>query len=292
MAIVEWPSTLVDRITFGHWVLFIGSGVSASCRNASGDSPPTWSGLLERLANLIADPAKKKTAKSLIKAKDYLAAADHIRFTIAQEQNIAAYHQTLKRSVEGPPGDRFRPSTFFDRLLDLEPRIVFTTNYDKLFETASRNEYRTYTPFEVADASDALRLGEPVLVKLHGSTNAMDEAVLTRTDFARVMTAGRRTLDLLSALSLTATFLFVGYSLDDPDVQLVLQAVGRSAFRPEAHFLLAPRPASAARVPVFRESYGVSVLTYPPRSHEKAEEAIAELVTLVLNRRESGVPTI
>jgi hypothetical protein len=32
-------------------------------------------------------------------------------------------------------------------------------------------------------------------------------------------------------LSLTSTILFVGYSLDDPDIQLVLQAVGRGGLK-------------------------------------------------------------
>jgi hypothetical protein len=292
MTVVDWPSTLVERIAVGHWVLFIGSGVSASCTNAAGECPPTWSRLLDRLAALISDVDHRKTAERMIKAREYLSAADHIRFSVAQEQNLTTYHQTIKIAVEGSQSDRFTPSTFFDRLLDLEPRIVFTTNYDKLFETASQNKYGTYVPFEPADPSDALRLGEPVLIKLHGSTDAMPEAVLTRTDFSRVMREGRPTLDILSALSLTATFLFVGYSLDDPDIQLVLQAVGRSAWRPEAHFMLAPRPPSAARIPVFRESYGVSVLTYPPRSHQKAEEAIGELVEHVVGFRESRSATV
>lgn len=290
MPVVEWPSTLVDRIASDHWVLFIGSGVSASCQNRAGERPPDWAGLLTKLGELIVDDKRRKMAMRLIQNREYLPAADHIQYSISQEHNIAAYNQTIKAAVEGPSDDRFRPSTFYNSLLDLDPKIVFTTNYDKLFESASQNQFATHT-YDSTDVSDALRLGEPVLVKLHGSTNAMSQVVLTRTDFATVMTKGRATFDALAALSLTTTILFVGYSLDDPDIQLVLQAVGRSGMTPEAHFMLSPRPLSPSRIPVFRESYGVSVLTYPPRSHAKAERALADLGKLVLGARARRAPS-
>lgn len=285
--VVAWPSTLVDRIASDHWVLFIGSGVSASCKNAVGDSPPDWNGLLTKLSGLIADEKRRSMALGMIKRREYLAAADHIQYSVAQQDDRTAYQQTIKATVEGPPTDRFQPSSLYSALLNLEPKIVFTTNYDKLFESASQNGFAVHT-FESTAVGDALRIGEPVFVKLHGSTDSITDAVLTRTDYARAATKGRATFDALAALSLTSTILFVGYSLDDPDIQLVLQAVGRSGMRPEAHFMLAPRPRSPSRVPVFRESFGVSVLTYPAGSYEKAEVALAELSELVAGARQRG----
>jgi hypothetical protein len=50
---------------------------------------------------------------------------------------------------------------------------------------------------------------------------------------------------------------------------------------PEAHFMLTPEPASPSRIPVFRESFGVSVLPYPTDDHAAAEAALRELSTLV-----------
>lgn len=287
MAVVSWPSTLVDRIASDHWVLFIGSGISASCENTIGACPPNWNGLLTNLSALIADPTRRKIAVGMIKRREYLAAADHIQYAVDQQNDLASYYQMIKTTVEGPAGDRFKPSSLYSVLLNLEPKIVFTTNYDKLFESASQNGFAVHT-FNSTTVSDALRIGEPVFVKLHGSTDAISDAVLTRTDYARAAVKGRATFDALAALSLTSTILFVGYSLDDPDIQLVLQAVGRSGMRPEAHFMLAPRPRSASRVPVFRESFGVSVLTYPAGSHDKAKVALAELNQLVAGVRQRG----
>jgi hypothetical protein len=202
---------------------------------------------------------------------------------------LSSYQQSIRLAVEGPAGDKFAPSTLFDALLNLEPKIVFTTNYDKLFEIASTSGFRTH-PVNSPDLSDDLRLGEPVLVKLHGSTDAINHIILTRTDYARVTKTGRDVFDALRALSLTSTFLFVGYSLEDPDIQLVLQAVGRPGMSPEAHFMLAPEPESPSRMPVFKESFGVSVLASPAGNHAQVEVAIRELGDLVLGARTGSGP--
>jgi len=288
MPVVAWPPTLVKRIAAREWVLFIGSGVSASCSNRAGDRPPTWSGLLGTLCALIVDDEARGVGETLIGNREFLSAADHIRYTLAGEANLNGYQQAIRIAVDGPPGDKFEPSTLFDELLNLDPRIVFTTNHDKLFEVASRSGFSAHT-FTSTSLSDDLRLGEPVLVKLHGSTDAPNQIVLTRSDYSRVMGSAREVFDALRALSLTSTILFVGYSLNDPDIELVLQAVGRPGLNPEAHFMLAPEPATPSQAPVFKESYGVSVLSYPAGDHAKAEEALRELNEEVFSVR-SGPP--
>ena len=145
MPVVSWPTTLVDRIIADRWVLFIGSGVSASCRNNAGDHPPTWTGLLVELCALITNATQRKIGEELIEGRDLLSAADHIRYTLAQESNLTLYQQAIRAAVEGPTNDRFRPSRLLDHLLSLEPKIVFTTNYDKLFELAYIDGFRPHT---------------------------------------------------------------------------------------------------------------------------------------------------
>jgi hypothetical protein len=281
---VDWPDHLVERMARDRWVLFLGSGVSASCKNAAGESPPGWAELLTSLTDMIRDGDSKAIASALIGNRELLAAADHVRYVLGRESNLGGYFQRIRAAVDGPATDKYTPSDLYDALLELEPRVVFTTNYDKLFESAALNGFAVH-PFESGGLSHDLRQGEPVLVKLHGSTDAIQDIVLTRTDYVRVGTKGRHVFEALSALSLTSTILFVGYSLDDPDIQLVLQAVGRSGLSPEAHFMLSPEPESPARIPVFRESFGVSVLPYPRGDHAKAQEAVAELAELVASAR-------
>jgi hypothetical protein len=284
---VEWPAHLIERIARDRWVLFIGSGVSASSRNTASQSPPDWVTLLSTLCALIRDDATREIGERLIANRELLAAADHIRYALDSELNLGGYFSAIRAAVDGPGGDRYEPSSIFDALLTLDPKVVFTTNYDRLFETASRSGYAVHR-YDSLSLSHDLRQGEPVLVKLHGSTDSINDIVLTRTDYARVTEDGRHVFAALNALSLTSTILFVGYSLDDPDIQLVLQEVGRRGLSPEAHFILSPAPVSAARVPVFKESFGVSVLCYPAGDHAEAERALVELGAQVLAARTRG----
>jgi hypothetical protein len=286
---VRWPSTLIERIAADRWVLFIGSGVSASCQNGAGARPPTWDELLLRLSAQISNGSQRKVGEELVAGRDLLSAADHIRYTLAREGNLAAYQQAMRAAVEGPAADRFAPSPLLDALLNLEPKIVFSTNYDKLFDLASKGGFRLH-PVTSTTVGDDLRLGEPVFVRLHGSTDAMNEVILTRSDYAQITKKGRDVFDALRGLSLTSTILFIGYSLEDPDIQLLLQEIGRPGTTPEAHFMLAPEPPSASRIEVFKESFGVSVLTYPAGQHSQVYPAIVELGDLVLGRR-SPPPT-
>jgi hypothetical protein len=168
-------------------------------------------------------------------------------------------------------------------------QIVFSTNYDKLFDLASKGGFRLH-PVTSTTVGDDLRLGEPVFLRLHGSTDVMNEVVLTRSDYAQIAKKGRDVFDALRGLSLTSTILFIGYSLEDPDIQLLLQEIGRPGTTPEAHFMLAPEPPSASRIEVFKESFGVSVLTYPAGQHSQVYPAIIELGDLVLGPR-SPPPT-
>ena len=285
MPVVPWPSTLVERISADRWVLFIGSGVSASCKNGAGKQPPTWTELLTELCGLISDAKQRKVGEELVTQRDLLSAADHIRYTLAQENNLTLYQQAIRTAVEGPSDDRFRPSKLLEHLLRLEPKIVFTTNYDKLFELASIDGFRPH-PLTSRGLGDDIRRSEPVFVKLHGSTDAINDIVLTRTDYAQATVVGHDVFDALRAVTVLSTILFVGYSLDDPDIQLVLQAVGRPGLAPEAHFMVTETPASASRIQVFKESFGVSVLTY---TGSKVTKAIKELADIVLAARASRV---
>jgi hypothetical protein len=277
---VNWPQHLTERIAAEQWVLFIGSGVSATCENSAGESPPTWSALLTTLCDLIPDPGEQHIGRDLIARNQLLSAADHIRYCLDHANALNSYQTTIRRAVDGPLGDPYTPSLVFDDLLTLDARIVFTTNYDKLFEIASRGGYSTHS-FNSATLGGDLRRGDPVPVKLHGSTDSIAEVVLTRTDFSRVMRDGAPVLEALHALSLTSTILFVGYSLDDPDIQLALQAVGRGPLDPEAHYMLSPEPPTPSRIPVYRQSFGVTVLTYPAGDHAAVHDALSDLIDSV-----------
>lgn len=220
--LVNWPETLLGQIIARRWVLFIGSGVSASCVNDVGDSPPTWKSLLEALAEGIGDDTRKEKAYVLIASQRYLQAAEHIRWCYRVAAKNADYLARIREAVQGPVGHPFEPSGVYSVLLDLDPTTVVTTNYDRLFEIASKGAYDALTYDDEAIAAN-VRKGLPVLLKLHGRIDQMHRIILTRQDYLTLKKTGAHALDTLRSLFQTHTTLFVGYSIEDPDVQLLLE---------------------------------------------------------------------
>ena len=77
-----------------------------------------------------------------------------------------------------------------------------------------------------------------MLVKIHGSVDDATNLVMTRSDYARLRRLGAHVLEVLQALFLTKTALFVGYGFGDPDVQLLLENVMGARGEVAAHYLL------------------------------------------------------
>lgn len=284
----DWPEPFVEQIAQGRWVLFVGAGVAQSCENAVHQRPPSWGTLLSSLASDVHSEDNRDVANALIARQSYLDAADHIRWSYEQESRLNAYLAALKREIAGPESDPFRKSDVYDKLLDLSPRTVFTTNYDKLFEAASLNAYNTHL-YDSKTLSDHVRRNDAVLVKIHGTIDQPEHIILSQRDYARLQLEGSATLEVLRALALTQTIFFVGYGLGDPDIQLALRSIGPRSLAPEAHFILAEEPETQSRADVFRECYNVSLVTYPRGSHEVVVSQLSELALKVEAARSGGI---
>src|SRR5437588_7765569 len=95
--------------------------------------------------------------------------------------------------------------------------IIFTTNYDSLFERAAysqnkeplivRGDYQI--PFIEEDE-------RPTVVKLHGDLNDPNQIVITAKDYDQKRFS-QLLISFLVGLFLNRVFLFVGYTLDDED---------------------------------------------------------------------------
>jgi hypothetical protein len=68
-----------------------------------------------------------------------------------------------------------------------------------------------------------------------------------------------------------------------------LAVVGRGVLDPEAHYMLAGEPETPSRIPVFRTSFGVTVLAYTADQHDLVETSLAELTSEVLSVREAAI---
>lgn len=281
---MDWPGHLLDQILNDNWVLFLGAGVSANAKNAADQSPLGWADLLRVLADGLNDAASKAHAVALVDSKQYLRAAQYLEWSYEKVQRREDYLEAIRRSVAGPAGDLFKPDETFSKVVDLEPTIVVTTNYDNLFQSASENGYKVLS-YDSPKVASEVRRGKPILLKIHGTIDHLDDIVLTRSDYADVRSKGQHAFEVLRALFLTRCALFVGYGLDDPDVELVLELGASGYVNPESHYVLMREPVEAHDVERLRKVYGVAALTFP--ADTPLSDVLEDLVNALAER---GIP--
>jgi len=201
---------IVQAIRSDACVLFVGAGLSR------GMGLPDWQELTTQMGR-IGQPAGQ--------SEEYPNVAEHY-----VQLHGAQAHHALIRDLFG--GERWRSaplSLAHYLLLQLPFRHVVTTNYDGLVEHAldalRRPARKVVRNDEVAQAGTR---GLTTVFKIHGDASdpeGLREVVLTRTEYDRFETRHRAKAALLQALLLNHHFLFVGYSLSDPNLNTIRGAV-------------------------------------------------------------------
>ncbi|WP_146338721.1 SIR2 family protein [Nesterenkonia sp. NBAIMH1] len=273
-----WPVQVVEAARRQELVVVVGAGVSYNSVQG-GLRPPTWVDLIRRLA----DAAKlrgevSRVLDSLLEAYSLLEAAELVYATAADNSRLADVRRTLRDATDGPEGAHFKPNEWHDALMQLGPtgpRVVVTTNYDRIIERGSDNTFQKHEHDSKTVGQD-IRNGLPTLIKVHGSVDTLENTILNQSDYTRLSITGSHVMDVLRALFLTRTVLFLGYSMGDPDIQLVLQNVQPIMGQTPAHYVLCEDVVSYKRS-MLQTSFGVTPITYPTNSHDKGLEMLEEL---------------
>jgi hypothetical protein len=108
-------------------------------------------------------------------------------------------------------------------LARLPLRTIWTTNYDQMIERAFANTSRQLAvrinPDQLTDAAE----GDANLYKLHGDISEPDKIVLTTEDYEEHAARFPQLRAVLQAELVRKTFLFIGFSFSDPNLEYVLR---------------------------------------------------------------------
>ena len=116
-------------------------------------------------------------------------------------------------------------------LLSFAAGVLYTTNQDNLFELAAAKKSRPHRVIVEIDDLAALLPGEFALVKYHGDLGKPDSVIFTRSSYRQRIADVDHFLNIRMRSDLLAKgFLFIGYSFNDPNVQLLFEQV-HAAFR-------------------------------------------------------------
>ncbi|WP_181390538.1 SIR2 family protein [Sphingobacterium athyrii] len=99
----------------------------------------------------------------------------------------------------------------------------WTTNYDQLIEKSLEANGKTVEiKIRNVDFSRNIKKKDAIVYKMHGDKNSPDEAVLTKDDYETYNDKKELFSTALRGDLLSKTFLFVGFSFDDPNLEYIL----------------------------------------------------------------------
>lgn len=270
------PKELLDAVRNNKCAVFVGAGLSA------GAGFPTWRNLLSDLATKgskrgLVTSKQLKEIRRLIDDDKLLMVAEELRERFGREH----FEDELVRIFGG---DR-SPTETHKKLMQVPFSLAVTTNYDLMLEEAylARNKKlpRSFTNLQPPEVADALWRGDYFILKAHGDVNNRASLVITERDYRQVIHSSHGYRAALESIFTTKTVLFVGASLSDPEVTLLLGYLHDAFHGSRLHFALMPQAQASDTVRNrWLKDFRVECITYKPtKDHpevRKFMEALAK----------------
>lgn len=227
------PHPLIERVKAGRVVLFLGSGALFGATLPDGKAIP--------LGNDLRDILNKRFLNGEFPQES---------LAVVSEMAISAYSLAEIQTFIAEYFSGIIPATFHLDLPKYKWASIFTTNYDRLIETSyekSKESNQNLVPF-LSDEQDIeshlISSGELPFIKLHGCiTRTHDEnlpLILTIDQYNQYKKNRTGLFKYLFETAYKNTIVFVGHSLQDPNIRAVLLDLEREAPNGERHYLLRP----------------------------------------------------
>lgn len=201
MSAYEIPLELAEQFGRGNGVVFVGAGLS------KGAGLPDWQGLIDGLVEELPGCPP---------------GADH--------RDIAAYYELeygrnrlVQRIRDRLDTLHLQPTRVHHALAALPVQLLVTTNFDDLLEQTYRLERKPCTTVTRAVDAGFWSSDRTQIVKIHGDLAIPESIVITSGDYEGIATDRPTLIRLLGATLQTRTVLFLGYSLADPDLRILLR---------------------------------------------------------------------
>jgi len=198
-------SEYVAAIHDQNAAVFAGAGLSIPAGSVN------WKGLLRDIARDVGLDVDQET--------DLVAVAQY-------HLNEQGTRHKLNQALVSEFSARARLTKNHEILASLPIRVYWTTNYDTLIEDALTAAGKTpdvkSTPVNLTTTAPKR---DAVVYKMHGDVSQPDKAVVTRDDYEQY---GRDRSLFSTALQgdlVSRTFLFVGFSFSDPNLEHVMSRV-------------------------------------------------------------------
>lgn len=195
----------------GNAAIFAGAGMS------KGSGYVDWPELLRDIASEI--------GLDINREQDLISLA---QFHVNQQRGSTK----LARRIVEEFSQQAESSATHEILAQLPIRTYWTTNYDTLIEDAIK---ATYKVADVKHSIDQLSSTRPkrdvVIYKMHGDVNHANKAILYKEQYEQYYQSHAPFVTALMGDLVSKTFLFIGFSFTDPNLDYVLSRLHTSTKR-------------------------------------------------------------
>ena len=205
--------TLARSIAERRVILFAGAGLSISL------GLPSWRDLIDNMCVAVGlDP------NGIAGADSYRTLAEYYRL---KQGNVESLRRWMDQSWASSR-DRVLRSPIHKLVIELDFPIIYTTNYDRNFETAYEAHGKPYV--KIANARDLARVTPDAtqIIKFHGDFDDETSLVITETDYFNRLRFDSPLDVKFRADALGKSVLFVGYSMSDMNIRFLLHWLWRT----------------------------------------------------------------
>jgi hypothetical protein len=258
----SFRDVLANAIERRHAILFVGAGVSMAV------GLPSWRSLVDHLVKEL--DLRPDIIDGMNDGYQMLA-----EFYRLKQGGLGPLRSWLDRNWK-VAADRVADSQLHKLIVELDFPTIYTTNYDRNLEVAFEVHNKAYAKIanakQMADAAD----GVTQIVKYHGDFDDDASLVLTETDFLDRLSFDSPLDIKFRADALGRTILFIGYSMSDPNIKLLLHGIWqiweRSGYRDHRPRSFVFMPSSNPLQEAMLDRWGITLLT--PESEARADDAL------------------
>lgn len=186
----------------GNAAVFAGAGTSVDAGFVN------WKKLVEPFATEIDLDIEKET--DLIGLTQYYINKKRSRGSVNQE-------------IINRFSNKHEETEVMNLLTRLPISTYWTTNYDKVIETGlSKNNRRGDIKKKIDDLAVSMPDSDAIVYKMHGDVDSPQEAVISKDDYERYSDKNSLFVTALRGDLVSKTFLFVGFSFEDPNLESIL----------------------------------------------------------------------
>ncbi|VXA76711.1 MULTISPECIES: SIR2 family NAD-dependent protein deacylase [Aeromonas] len=291
MLLDTWPPRLIEDLARRRTIIVIGSGVSKHAIAADGVTrPPVWKEFLQSAIERYDRNERTEHIYNAINSGDLLHACEWIKDLY--DEDWSSY---LRSQFITP---RFSPGKLHELIALIDTRVVFSLNFDDIFETKSReiNDTSQFVKhYYDTDIVEFLRGESRYIVKVHGSLSSTANLIFTQKEYAQARSKHNLFYAAFDAALMSHSFLFIGCGHNDPDINILLENQCFSTVQGSnnPHYFLTGEGINSDLKKSLRNNRNLKTITYDPRDehHSGLVDFVSELYDKVGEKREELIET-